>query len=155
MQFPFQKGRYLHRKCGSYHFHFKHCNVLQKCYLVFPITKQQWIFPFSSTRCKHEACPYTYSQASAKWWKLHPTILPKLAGLKHLSTDSTQPLNFTLAVRAEANSVLIVITSAKILPRWSFPSKIYVQFTIFNTYFSTKSLFTKKRYHLHVLEKCL
>ena len=29
------------------------------------------------------------------------------------------------------------------------------QFTIFNTYFSTKLSFTNKRYHLHVLEKCL
>ena len=35
------------------------------------------------------------------------------------------------------------------------PSKIYVQFTIFSTYFSTKFLFTDKRYHLHVLDKCL
>ena len=35
------------------------------------------------------------------------------------------------------------------------PSKIYVQFTIFSTYFSTKFLFTDKRYHLYVLEKCL
>ena len=35
------------------------------------------------------------------------------------------------------------------------PSKIYIQFTTFNTYFSTKFLFTDKRYHLHVLEKCL
>ena len=35
------------------------------------------------------------------------------------------------------------------------PSKIYVQFTIFSTYFSTKFLFTDKRYYLHVLEKCL
>ena len=56
---------------------------------------------------------------------------------------------------AEANSVPIVITSAKILPRWLFPSKIYIQFTIFNTYFLAKLLFTKKRYHLHVLERCL
>ena len=36
-----------------------------------------------------------------------------------------------------------------------FPSKIYIQFTIFNNYFSTKFLFTDQRYHLHVLEKCL
>ena len=35
------------------------------------------------------------------------------------------------------------------------PSKIYVQFTIFSTYFSTKFLFTDKRYHLHVLQRCL
>ena len=35
------------------------------------------------------------------------------------------------------------------------PSKIYVQFTIFSTYFSTKFLFTDKKYYLHVLEKCL
>ena len=35
------------------------------------------------------------------------------------------------------------------------PSKIYTQFTIFNTYFSTKFLFTDKRYHLHVLQRCL
>ena len=41
------------------------------------------------------------------------------------------------------------------LPRWLFPSKIYIWFTIFNTYFSAKLLFTNKRCHLHVLEKCL
>ena len=34
-------------------------------------------------------------------------------------------------------------------------SKIYIQFTIFNTYFLTKLSFTNKRYHLHVLEKRL
>ena len=56
---------------------------------------------------------------------------------------------------AEANSTFIVITSAKILPRWLFLSKIYIKFTIFNTYFSTKLSFKYKRYHLHVLEKCL
>ena len=56
---------------------------------------------------------------------------------------------------AEANSVFIVITSAKLLPRWLFPSNIYIQFTIFDTYSSTKLLFTNKRYYLHVLEKCL
>ena len=56
---------------------------------------------------------------------------------------------------AEANSVFIVITLAKILLRWLFPSKIYIQFTIFNTYFSTKLSFKNKRYHLHMLEKCL
>ena len=56
---------------------------------------------------------------------------------------------------AEANSVFIVITSVKILQRWSFSSKIYIQFTIFNTYFLTKLSFTNKRYHLHVLKKCL
>ena len=56
---------------------------------------------------------------------------------------------------AEVGSVFIVITSTKMLPRWLFPSKIYIQFTIFNTYFSTKLSFTNKRYHLHVLEKCL
>ena len=41
------------------------------------------------------------------------------------------------------------------LLRGSFPSKIYIQFTIFNTYFSTKLSFTNKRCHLHVLEKYL
>ena len=56
---------------------------------------------------------------------------------------------------AEANSIFIVITEAKILPRLLFPSKIYIHFTIFNTYFSTKLPFTNKRYHLHVLEKHL
>ena len=39
--------------------------------------------------------------------------------------------------------------------RWLFPSKRYIQFTIFNTYLSTKLLFTNKRYHLHMLEKYL
>ena len=71
-----------------------------------------------------------------------------------------QPSKFTSAVSncqgfSKANSVFIVITLAKILPRWLFPSKIYIQFTIFNTYFSTKLFYTNKRYHLHVLEKCL
>ena len=56
---------------------------------------------------------------------------------------------------AEAKSVCIVITSAKILLRWLFPSKIYTHFKIFNTYFFTKLLFTNNRYHLHLLEKCL
>ena len=41
------------------------------------------------------------------------------------------------------------------MPRLSLPSKIYIQFTIFNTYFSAKLSFKNKRYHLHVLEKCL
>ena len=40
-------------------------------------------------------------------------------------------------------------------PRWLFPSKIYIQFTIFNIYFLAKLSFTNKRYHLHVLEKHL
>ena len=53
------------------------------------------------------------------------------------------------------NHVFIVITSAEILPRWLFPRKICIQYTIFNTYFSTKLLFPTKRYHLHVLEKSL
>ena len=56
---------------------------------------------------------------------------------------------------AEANSVFIVITLAKILPRWFFPSKIYIQLTIFNNYFLAKLSFTNQRYNLHVLEKCL
>ena len=56
---------------------------------------------------------------------------------------------------AEVDSVFIVITSTKMLPRWLFPSKIYIQFTIFNIYVVTKLLFTKERYHLHVLEKHL
>ena len=56
---------------------------------------------------------------------------------------------------AKANSVFIVITSAKILPRCLFPSKLYIQFIIYNTYVSTKLSFTNKRYHLRVLEKCL
>ena len=31
----------------------------------------------------------------------------------------------------------------------------YIQFTIFNTYLSAKLSFTSKRYHWHVVEKCL
>ena len=50
---------------------------------------------------------------------------------------------------AEANSVFIVMTWVEILSRL-FPSKIYIQYTIFNIYFLTKLLFTNKRYHLHV-----
>ena len=56
---------------------------------------------------------------------------------------------------AKVNSVFIVITSAIILPRWLFSRKIYIQFTVFDTYFSTKLSSTNKRYHMHVLEKCL
>ena len=56
---------------------------------------------------------------------------------------------------AKANSVFIVITSAKILSRWLFRKKIYIEFTIFNTYFLTKLSITNKRDHLHMLEKCL
>ena len=33
------------------------------------------------------------------------------------------------------------------MPRWIFPSKIYIQFTLFNTYFLTKLLFLNKRYN--------
>ena len=70
-----------------------------------------------------------------------------------------QPLKFTLAVANCQGScqscIFIVIILAKKLQRWSFPSKIYIQFTIFNTYFLAKLLFTNKRYHLHMLEKCL
>ena len=44
---------------------------------------------------------------------------------------------------------------SKILLRWLCPSKIYIQFTIFSTYFLTKLLLTNKRYHFHMLEKCL
>ena len=46
----------------------------------------------------------------------------------------------------------------RVLPRQKYcrvSSNIYIQFTIFNTYLSTKLSFTNKRYHLHVLEKCL
>ena len=39
--------------------------------------------------------------------------------------------------------------------RWLFPSNTYIQCTIFDTYLSAKLLFVNKRYHLHMLEKCL
>ena len=72
------------------------------------------------------------------------------------SSSQNSPQQSTIAKGfAEANSVFIVITLAKILPRWLFPTNIYIQFTIFNTYFSTKLSFTNKRYHLHVLKKYL
>ena len=48
----------------------------------------------------------------------------------------------------------LAVHSWHVLPRWLFPSKIYIQFIIFNTYFSTKFLFTNKRYHLCVLKRC-
>ena len=56
---------------------------------------------------------------------------------------------------AEENSVFVVIILTKILPRWLFPIEIYIQFKIFHSYFLTKLSFKNKRYHLHVLEKCL
>ena len=65
-----------------------------------------------------------------------------------LLSPRNSPRQSAIAERiAEANSVFIVIRL--------FPSKTYIGFTIFNTYFSTKLSFTNKRYHLHVLEKCL
>ena len=51
---------------------------------------------------------------------------------------------------ATANSIFMVITSAKILPRWLFPSKIYIQFTIFNICFLTELSFTNKQISLAV-----
>ena len=76
----------------------------------------------------------------------------KVAPLKNLFF--LQPSKFTSAV-CNCRGFCRRITSAKILPRWLFPSKIYIQFTIFNTYFSTKLSFTNKKYHLHMLEMCL
>ena len=54
---------------------------------------------------------------------------------------------------AEANSVFIVYKNY--IYFLLFHSKIYIQFTIFDTYFSTKLSLTNKRHYLHVLEKCL
>ena len=73
-------------------------------------------------------------------------------------TNSPQNSSRQLAIVkgfAEANSVFIVINLAKILLRWLFPNKIYIQFTILKTYFLTKLKFKNKRYHLQVLEKCI
>ena len=86
----------------------------------------------------------------AELWIPHPFYV-------HLYVWSSpfQPSKFNSAVSNYKNSVFIVITAAKILPRWLFCSKIYIQFKIFCTYFSTKLLFTNSRYHLHVLEKRL
>ena len=84
----------------------------------------------------------------------------KVSTSSHLCICSHSPWNSPLQSAivegfAEANSVFVVIISAKILSRWLFRQKIYIQFTIFNTYFLTKLLFTNKRDHLHMLEKCL
>ena len=68
------------------------------------------------------------------------------------NSPRNSPRQSAIAERiAEVNSVFTIIT----LPRWLFPSKMYIPITIFNTYFSTKLSFTNKRYHLHVLQKCL
>ena len=68
------------------------------------------------------------------------------------NSPRNSPRQSAIAERiAEVNSVFTIIT----LPRWLFPSKMYIRITIFNTYFSTKLSFTNKRYPLHVLEKCL
>ena len=84
--------------------------------------------------------------------------------IKFFSTWENQPSKFTSAVGnywgfcwsiISNHLIAIVIISTKILLRWLFPSKIYIQFKIFNTYFSTKLSFTNKIYHLHVLGKCL
>ena len=94
------------------------------------------------------------------YWGWHQVTKEKnCENHKILKLDySPQNLPWQLAIAegfAEANNVFIVITSAKILPRWLVCSKIYIQFTIFNTYVMTKLSFTNKKYHLHVLEKCL
>ena len=84
----------------------------------------------------------------------------KVYTLSHLYICSHSPWNSPqqpaiVESFAKANSVFIVITSAKILSRWLFRKKIYIEFTIFNTYFLTKLSITNKRDHLHMLEKCL
>ena len=84
----------------------------------------------------------------------------KVSTSSHLYICSHSPWNSPqqLAVLegfAEANIVFMVITLAKILSRWLFRKKIYIQFIICNTYFLTKLSFTNKRDHLHMLEKCL
>ena len=57
----------------------------------------------------------------------------------------------SVEVFAEANSVFIVMTSAKTLPKLLFPSKMYIQFICFQYLFLDKKLsLTNKRYHLHV-----
>ena len=71
------------------------------------------------------------------------------------SSPWNSPRQLAIAeVFAEANSTFIVITSVKILARWLFPSKIYIQFKIFNTYFMTKLLSTNRRYHLRNVCTC-
>ena len=71
------------------------------------------------------------------------------------STRNSPRQSATAESFAGVSSVLIVISSAKILRRWLFLSKIYIQFTSFNIYFSTKLSFANKRCHFHVLEKRL
>ena len=91
------------------------------------------------------------------WYSLNisSTVPPNLLTISFFSPRNS-PCQLAIAKGfTEANIVFAVITSAKILLRWLFPTNIYIQFTIFNTYFSTKLSFTNKRYHLHVLEKCL
>ena len=92
------------------------------------------------------------------WGFKHFQIGLKLVKVRlffHCNSPGNSPRHLAIVEGfAQANSVFVVITSAKILLRWLFSSKIYIWFTIFNTYFSTKLLFTN-RYHLHVLEKCL
>ena len=88
--------------------------------------------------------------------KMHFPIIYKSINCKSFPQPCCNPRNsrWQSAIAegfAEANSVFTVITSAKYI----FRSKIYIQFTIFRTYSSTKLSFTNKRYHLHALEKCL
>ena len=66
---------------------------------------------------------------------------------KHLCL---QPSKFTLAV-----GNCRVFCRGKQCFYSNHLGKIYIQFIIFSTYFSTKLWFKNKKYHLHVLEKCL
>ena len=91
------------------------------------------------------------------WYSLNISwmVPPNLLTISFFSPQNSPQQSAIAEGFAEANSTFTVITSAKILLRWLFPTSIYIQFTIFNTYFSTKLSSTYKRYHLHVLEKCL
>ena len=71
-----------------------------------------------------------------------------------------QPLEFTLAVGncqgfCRGKQCFYSNYLGKNIAEVIIPSKIYIQFTIFNTYFSTKLSLTDKRYHLHVIKKWL
>ena len=71
-----------------------------------------------------------------------------------------QRLEFTLAVRncqgfCRGKQCFYSNYLGKNIAEVIIPSKIYIQFTIFNTYFSTKLSLTDKRYHLHVIKKWL
>ena len=116
------------------------------------------VWKFSSSMCVQSDFKTYMEEFHFSKLQLYVIITEILRKLMSYTVISLRNSPWQLAIAegfADANSAFIVINSEIFLLRWLIPSNIYIPFKIFNTYFLKKLLFTNKRYHLHVLEKCL